>query len=67
MVDQTIKDISEHIESVQCPKHGKYPTVKVTSKDFDDIHLEVSGCCRENVEKALEGMNGNFTVNIEEE
>ena len=22
VVDQSIKDISEHIESVQCPKHG---------------------------------------------
>lgn len=43
--------INDSIESACCTIHGKKPSVTVRGSSIDNLSYDVSGCCKEFVEK----------------
>lgn len=51
-----MKHIRESIEKslagIRCPMHDLPPAIIVKGKNLDDLHYEISGCCKELIKKA---------------
>ena len=46
--------IQNCLEPVRCEKHGHEPRVMVKGRDVDNLTFEVSGCCKDIIQKAQE-------------
>jgi hypothetical protein len=41
------EQITEKVGTARCKKHGLEAAIKVTGNSIDNLHYEVSGCCRD--------------------
>lgn len=51
----TFKAVTERITktvgSIRCAEHGKSPTIKIIGSDISNLSFDVSGCCKEMIDK----------------
>lgn len=54
----TLNQLSEHIKkavgSVRCPEHHQTPKIKVKGRNLENLSFEVSGCCKQIIEKVTQ-------------
>ena len=57
IVSGIVDCVKKSVQGISCPKHGEQPKLKVKGRNFDNLSVEVSGCCdalKDKVKKKLQ-------------